>query len=485
MKLNKYAWMLGLAGMMSLGACEKLEDFGDTNVNPAATTTPILGALLTNVEAGLGGYAAMTRGAFYAQQLSETQYTDASLYSLPQLEFSGEYAGALYDLQNIINLNQSNNMTQVARILKSYIFWTITDRWGDVPYTEALKGNPTPKYDPQETIYKGCIAELASAVGSFDGTSVITGDIINGGNVAKWKKVANSIRMLMALRLSKRFPGAGEYAATEFKAALNDANGHISTNADNWIIVYPGGAAFRNPWYNTYDGRKDVAESKTMTDLLASLGDGRAQVFGGATEDQNKSNSMWDDPSTIGFPYGVKRATAEAFSSANPTWARVLRGDLREQTDQLVLIGAAELLLARAEAADRGWTTENATTLYQNGITASFQQWGLAAPAATYFTQAGVAFGAPTGTGANLNRIAVQRWIAIYPNGLQAWSEWRRTGFPVLTPAIDAVNSSKQIPRRYTYGTGEYGTNPDNVKTAAGGIQGGDVQDGRVWWDKP
>lgn len=475
--------MLGLSGMISLGACDKIKDFGDTNVNPAATTTPIIGALLTNVEAGIGGYAAQTRGGLYAQLFSETQYTDASLYSLPQLEFSGEYSGSLYDLQNIISTNQSNNMSQIARILKAYIFWTITDRWGDVPYSEALKGNPTPKYDSQESIYKGIIAELTSAVASFDATSAVTGDIIFSGNTAKWKKLANSLRMLMSLRLSKQYPGASDYAATQFKAALADANGSISTNADNFTIVYPGGAAFRNPWYNAYDGRKDFAESKTMTDLLASISDNRATVFGGATEDRTAAN--WNAPSTIGFPYGVKRATAEAFSAANPTWARILRGDYREQTDPLVVVGAADVLLARAEAADRGWTTENLVTTYQMGVNASFEQWGLAAPAASYFTNANVALTAAAGTGANLKPIATQQWIAYYPNGLQAWSNWRRTGFPVLTPAPDAVNTTKQIPRRYTYGTGEYGTNPESVKAAAGTIQGGDTQDGRVWWDKP
>src|SRR5688500_2205063 len=129
----------------SLTGCDKFSDFGNTNVNPSATTTPILSALLTNVEAGIGGYASQTRGGLYSQYFSETQYTDVSLYSTPLLAFNAEYSGSLYDLQNIINVNTSNNMSVAARILQQYIFWTITDRWGDVPYSEALKGNPNPK----------------------------------------------------------------------------------------------------------------------------------------------------------------------------------------------------------------------------------------------------------------------------------------------------------------------------------------------------
>src|SRR4051812_32686436 len=97
-KIFKYMLSLLLPALFMVTGCNKMKDFGNTNVNPNGTTSPILGALLTNVEAGIGGYASQTRGGLYSQLISETQYTDASLYSLPQLEFSGEYAGSLYDL---------------------------------------------------------------------------------------------------------------------------------------------------------------------------------------------------------------------------------------------------------------------------------------------------------------------------------------------------------------------------------------------------
>lgn len=453
------------AALMMFG-CSKLNDFGSTNINPNASTTPIVGALMTNVQAGIGGYAATTRPGLYAQYFSETQYTDVSLYSLPQLNFNGEYAGNLYDLQNIINQGVSNNQSVVAKILQQYIFWTLTDRWGDIPYSQALSGNATPAFDRQENIYKGMISALKAAVDAFDASSPITGDIIYNGNISRWRKLANTLRMAMALRLSKVYPTASGYAATEFKAALNHPAGSITTNAENFAVNYPGGN-FQNPWFATYNGRKDFGQSAPMVSLMTGLSDNRQQAFG---------------TSTTGVPYGVTRAKAEAFTSANTNWSRILRDDLRQDNSTVVVYSAAQAMLARAEAADYGWTTETVSTLYRTGITLSFQQWGLSAPADSYFTQSNVALTSPAGTGANLRPIAIQRYIASYPNGLEGWSIWRKTGYPVLTPAPDAVVTTG-IPRRYTYGQTEYATN-DAATRAAVQAMGGDEPNTRIWWDK-
>ena len=465
--INKFL-VLPLALGVLLTSCKRYSsDFGDTNVNPAATTNPILPALLTNVEAGLGGYGAQTRGGLYCQYFSETQYTDASLYSIPQLSFEGEYSGSLMDLQNIINVNTSNNMSQVARILKAYIFSTITDRWGDIPYSKALKGDKTPSFDKQEDVYRGCMKELTEAVAAFNSTSSISGDILYGGDVAKWKKLANTLRLRLAIQVSKRFPSSTGWAATEFRAALADAAGTITSNADNFSVNYPGGT-YRSPWYSLYDGRKDYGESDKMVALVGSLGDARQSAFGS---------------STIGVPYGRVRGFVDPWCQANPNWARILSDANRPQNGSVVLVSAAETHLLRAEAADRGWTTEDMNTLYQAGIAVSHAQWGIAAPGSSYYTQSGVALASPAGTGANISRIAIQQFIAAYPDGLRGWCIWRRTGFPALTPAPDAVNASRQIPRRYTYGTTSYATNTTAVTAAASAI-GGDTQDTKVWWDQ-
>jgi len=477
MKLTSFLTIITVS-LLAVG-CNK--DFGDTNVNPNSTPVPSTEALLTNVLAGIGGLATQTRGALYAQQISETQYTEVSLYALPKLDFDGTYAGGLYDLQNIILNNTAdslklgsskfgshNNQIAISRILKAYIYWTITDRWGDVPYFDALKGeaNLTPAYNTQEEIYKDLVKELKEANAQFDGGKGATGDIVYAGSNEKWKKFSNSLRMLIALRTSKVYPNAGQWAATEFAAAFTAADGYIGSTDDNFVLKYPGNvAAFRHPWYNTYNGRTDFAESKLMTDLMASYSDPRQASFG---------------TSTTGFPYGLTRDNAVKFSNDNPSFARVLLAAKRATNSPLVLIGYSHVALAIAEAAQRNWITANAADFYKKGIEASWKEWGVTGNITTYLANANV----DLAVGNALTKIATQQYIAWYPDGNQAWANWRRTGVPALVPTPSATNSGGQIPRRYTYGNREYTLNTVNVQKAAT-TYNNDSPDGRVWWDKP
>jgi len=470
---NKLIYALAFSMVIGVSSCDKLGDFDDTNVNPAATTEPNPAALLTNSLQSLGGWTTSRQLGYYAQYFSETQYPSVSLYALPQAAFTGNYSGTLYDLQNIINIGSSKNMSAISKITQQFIYWHMTDRWGDIPYSQALKGvaNGSPKYDTQEEIYKGMIKALTDAVAEFDG-SAISGDILYGGDVASWKRVANSLRMLMAVQLSKKYPSASGYAATEFKAALAGNGGYIASNAQNFLINYAA-PNYKNPVWGWYNGRADDGESNTMTNMLTNLNDARIQIYGG------NSHTGGTGTSNIGTPYGVNEATARAFVNANANWARVLRGDFRLEASPVYLVTASQIALARAEAANLGWTTESVTATYQDGISLSFTQWGLPAPSAAYFAGDEVALGTD-----NVRKIATQQWISAYPDGHIGWNVWRKTGFPVLTPAIHAVNTSKQIVRRFTYAVAEYNNNLVNLKPAVDRLPGGDTQDSRVWWDQ-
>jgi hypothetical protein len=229
-------------------------------------------------------------------------------------------------------------------------------------------------------------------------------------------------------------------------------------------VNYPGTVnAFKSPWWNLYNGRTDYAESKVMTDLMASLSDPRQAAFGS---------------STVGFPYGLTRAQAVAFGT---TYSTILAASKRAPTSPLVVVGAADVLLAIAEAAQRGWISASAATFYQNGIQENWAEWGVTGNISTYMSNSSVAL---TGTASDLQKIQLQQYISFYPDGLQAWSNWRRTGVPALTPTPNAINASKKIPRRYTYGPNEYNLNTASVSEAVSRLSGGDTPDSRVWWDK-
>ena len=498
-----------LLATIAITGCDKLEDFGDTDTRSDASVTPITSNLLTNAQVPIANLFSSTaggiRGALYAQQWAETQYTDVSIYGNPQLDFGATYAGALKDLQSIIDLNtnpstkstfnvigtvanplgSNANQIGVATILKSYYMWTITDRWGDVPYSEALKGaaNLTPKYDKQEDIYKGLLSDLKVSVNNFDDGASVAGDIFFDGDVDAWKKVANSMRMLIALRMSKADPVLAE---SEFVAASNDAAGAIESNTDNWTMVYPGGTTLQtNVFYSALNGRRDYALSRTVSDILDNMSDDRRGVFGSSEQ---------------GFPYGLPRDQAVAFGSS---YAKPFNPSVITATSPIVILPASYVLLAKAEAVELGWISGNAKDLYESGVTASFEQWNLST-ASDYLTGSAefnngagggseIGFiaefpsivGADANTTTSLERIRLQRYLASFGDGIQAWAEWRRTGIPRLKPTAFGVNTPKEIPRRLTYGTTEYAANPTNVAAAAARLSGGDVMNSRMWWDRP
>lgn len=482
-KINKYLLMvsLGAALLTSTGCSKQLGDYGTINNNPNATTAPIPSALLTNALNGLnngvwdqGGFR--TTNGIYAQYFAETQYTDISRYARTTNNFDGFYSGVIYDLQNIINYNtdpatagtaanfgSNKNQIAIARILKAFYFWQITDTWGDIPYTQALKGKGDITYDTQDVIYKDLLKELKEAVAQFDAGLTVQGDILYSGNTSKWKKFGNSMRLLIALRMSKADAATGK---SEFAAALADAGGIIDVAADNASLAAPGGV-YQNTFYNYYVvvQRKDYALAKTVTDALTSNNDARINAFGS---------------SSVGFPAGLTRTDAVTFANANVNYARILEPSRRSETSPTILIAAEEVKLARAEAASLGWTAENAATLYLDGIQASWTRWGVynAANFATYIAQPAIALGVN-----NIAKIAFQEWLAFYPDGTQGFASWRRTGFPVLTPAPGLTT----IPRRLSYGPNEPQLNPANYTLAAArytDATGTDSQFGKVWWDK-
>lgn len=482
-----------VASFFLISSCSKV-DFGDTNVNVNGAAEPNLGALLTGAitrYSTLTGREYLTKPVLYVQYMSQVTYTDEMLYNEAPSTWYGYYIQTLSNLQTIIdvasdeanwnsdieNSGYHSNQVGVAMIMKSVIFKQVTDAFGDIPYSEALNAAiSVPAYDSQESIYSGLIADVKAARDMMDETKLgPTGDPIYRGDVVKWKKFANSFLMSLSLQLSKKYPNASGMAATEFKAALTNSNGVIETIDDEAWFTYDPPHNFNNPWAAIRP--TDYFLSKEITDALK--GNTALNPTSNRTLDA-RINIFVDDVNADGVPYGYSDGTgAGAASMSSLIWA---------EGSPLPLMTSAYTYLNRAEAAARGWTTEDVSTLLEEGIVASYAslstKYGvdITADAAAY-AAARVA-DVSTVAGGALQVIGEEKWVALFPKGFEAWSEWRRTGYPTLVPATDYVNNGA-IPRRLVYPSEEAGLNPSGYKSGVAALSpASDNNSSKVWWDQ-
>ena len=440
-------------------------DFGDMNVDPNNPSDALPDLLLTSALQNVSAVAGAVTGALYVQYFAETQYTEDSRYGTEQFDFTYWYTSPLNDCQAIINSEATDNYKAAARILKAYFMHMMTDRWGMLPYSQALLGadNFMPAYDTQEAIYKGLIADLTDAVTLFDANSSLNGDILFSGDVARWAQWGNTLRMVMALRLS----GVdASYAETEYgkavAAGVIDADVHYTHLAED---------ANASPWYTRFVTRTDYAISNTMDDAMTAKGDLRLLKYADPAPDAVTAGAEGLDL-VVGMTYGISNGDAGDIPNQAISFPGMA---IRSQDSPLPVYTMAQVHLCKAEAAVHGWGGDAATE-YNSGVTASFTQWwgaDGAAAAEAYLT---------ANPYVDLSSIAYEKWVAAFPSGYEAWSEWRRFDSPTLTPAVDAQNTSGNIPVRHAYPQTETELNATNYDAAVA-AQGADNLDTKLWWD--
>ena len=456
-------------------SCKKFD--GSLNIDPNLPTKASGTQLIASAERSLPDISSSPFGVHYPQHLSNTSFPDNSRYTTISFNFSGWYSGPLMDLETVINSTTLDanegpvvNQLAVAKILKAYIFWFLTDRWGDIPYSESLKGaaNFTPKYDKQQDIYNSLFTLLDEANAAIV-TGNIKNDIMYNGDVTKWKKLGNTIHMLMALRLSNVDAAKG---SLEFNKAVT--NGVMTANTDNFAYPHLADAANENFWYTQMNrmGRLWYAVSKPMVDSLQSVNDPRLPIFA------NKATSGANSGTYVGLPYGQT-------ATVTPGNFSLLGDKLRLQNAPVYLVTYAQALFAMAEAAKRGWipgADVTAKTNYDLAVTNSIVQWtGTNTGATALLGMPSVIYNPATA----VKLIATQRWIHLFLNGYEAWAEWRRTGYPTLIAAPGA--NGNLIPRREGYPLIERSNNTANYNAAVAAFPYGGTDDlnTRVWWDKP
>jgi len=451
-----------------LVGCNKFDD--EININPNVPSQASGTQLIANSMLSLSGLSSSPQGEFMSQYLSETQYVNASLYPQSSTSFYDWYQGPLMNLQTVLNSADEIsalegpvvNQLAVAKILKAYYMWSLTDRWGDIPYTEALMGadNFTPKYDTQEAIYTSLFSLLDEATGAIVSGS-ITNDIIYNGDMTKWSTLANSLKMLMALRLSEVNPTLGK---EKFAAAMQE--GVLAANSGNFVFKHLADANNQNYWFSQIDlqGREWWAISSTLMDKMKPVSDPRLRVYA----QPNRTDGDY-----TGLIFGEKvNIDTEKYA---------LLGDaIHAQDAPVYLVTYAQVLFAQAEAAKLGWIAGSDVTAkenYNKAIAASMSQWGAdTSELEGFMMQPEIAYNPATA----IEQIATQRWVHLFMHGYEGWAEYRRTGFPNNMVAPDGA----AVPNRQIYIETEQFNNTENYNEAVQRQFGGSESlYGNVWWD--
>lgn len=461
----RHTYIIALFFSLIMGSCSNFDD--EININPNLPSEASGTQLIANASLYLPGLASSPKGEFMAQYLAETQYVGASLYPEESTSFYGLYQGPLANLQAVINSEELSanqgpvqNQVAVAKILRTYFYWNITDRWGDVPYSEALKGseNFTPKYDTQEFIYNDLFQELKEADAMIVSGN-ISDDIIYGGNMDKWKKLGNTIRLLMALRLSEVDPTK---AAQEFNEAMNA--GVFTSNSDNLVFKHLADANSQNYWYEQVVDRNREwwAVTETLVEKMAPVNDPRLPIY---------ANVARDSGEFVGLKFGEEdNIGTEEFS--------LLGSAIFAQDAPVYLVTYAQVLFAMAEAAERNWISGDVESLYNMAIEQSILQWtGTNDGVETFLNNPEITFDESRA----LEQIGNQRWVHLYMFGYEAWAEWRRTGFPndLISP------NGAEVPNRLSYPDNEAFNNQVNYDEAVQRqFNGQESIYGKVWWDR-
>jgi hypothetical protein len=493
--------LCGLA--LAVSACNN-DKLTNVNKNPNAPGSVQASLLFPTAAVAsiriIRGTIEITPSAFvhWPQYAAEYQYPEISYYQFRPTTadgwFNTYYTGPLQDLAQALHQTKAANLpnqTGPILVVRAFDFSTMTGFWGDIPFSQANQGDTkviTPVYDKQQVVYDSLLKNLADVntmMTASAGAGFGAQDPLYGGNITKWKKFANSLRARLAMNLSKV---DANRARTELAAAV--AAGGFASNADNAQISWPGDGTNNNPWWDTEkDGqgtRDDTRMSSTFIDSLKSLNDPRLQIFARPVADPSCDNAGAAVPQCTVVPAGGYRGQPNGLDAgAAGNWG-TKASKLGEQVfaaDQpSYYMTYAEYSFILAEAAERGWiTTGTAAQYYYQGIGASLNQWGVSSTdSAAYLLQARVIY---TPGAAGLQQIGLQKWIALFTQGFEAWSEWRRTGFPNLTPVPNAKTADKQIPRRIIYPQTEQSFNNANLQAAIAAQGGSDALNKRLWID--
>ncbi len=408
-----------------------------------------------------------------SQQWTEVTYVDESNYDLgtraiPDNWWRVLYKNVLVNFQasrrliptDVDDSVQQKNQLAILDIMEVYTWHVLVNTFGDIPYTEALNpDNLFPKYDDAKTIFYDLLDRLDEDLANLDESAESFGDadLIYGGDVAHWKKFANSLKLRMGFTLSDSDPAKAK------SVVESAAPGAFKSNADNPVFHYFPTTPNTNPVYVdlVQGGRNDYVPATTIIDLMNTLNDPRRPLYF----------------TTIG---GMYKGGVPGIGNSYATLSHVSDA-IKEPDAPFSIIDFAEVQFIKAEAIERGMNVGGtAKAHYDSAVTASIIDWGgTVAEANAYLATPAVNY--TTAPGSYKEKIGKQKYIALFNRGFDAWTEQRRLDYPQLVAPATAVSG---YPNRYSYPVNEQNLNSANFSAAVALMTGGDLVENKLFWDK-
>ena len=475
--------------VFGLSACDNFDVINDNpDVALSINNNPEL--LLTNVQRNVINRAvrdAWSEGNLMAQYGARIVFTSFDLFDWgDQAGTWNTYFLAIRDAKELQTIAQNTGNVSyegVSLILQSWMFQILTDMWGDIPYTQVAQAKAeepiyAPLYDAQEDIYAGLLADLKKANDLLAGDNIpnIKGDIVFAGDLLKWRKFANSLRLRVALRMSE---SNSSLAQSEIAEIYNDPSRFpvMASNDDNAVLNFlpanPNAHPITEESVYRVGSFNEYRIAETVVGILESFEDPRLEFWADPT-----ANSVVEgNPVIEGMQNGIVDGPAYEYKGgdANLSKFNINYFYFQSNANQGRLMQYSEVAFILAEAAQRQWINTDPQTHYEDGVKASFDYWGVEMPT-DYLQRTGIAFDN------QLETIANQKYLALFYTDYQGFIEFKRTGFPkAILPGPDAFYDI--YPSRFEYPSEEQSLNGENRQQAIE-RQGPDEITTKVWWEK-
>ncbi|QRY57357.1 hypothetical protein BCY89_13220 [Sphingobacterium siyangense] len=495
-KLFKNTFIVGLISVAGLGSCTK--DFERINTPPTSVTTVdpslLIARILRDGTFQESGELPNNKFGSWIQHWAGGPVVPVSRYfeGPENLIWSQHYTL----LRNIVQIKQElsgkednaegRSKLAIAELYEAYLYQRLTDLFGDIPYSEITKSNKeinrTPKFDKQEEIYPALVQKVDAAIARLTSGDLSYGssDFFYKGSIDKWKKFGNSLKLKLGMRMRYANPSLAQKTVTE---AMTSAIGLFSSNSDNAAVptYNDAQAENQNPILRQMTtGSADLRYlANTLVDKLKEYNDPRLPLLAepvisnGVATYQGIGVSLTDNQ--------LSQLIRANYSTANKsTWFSLSFAPIPSYA-----FTYSDICFYKAEAALLGWgaTTANAQTFFTEGVKAALAlpPYNMTAIPSAYepvLNLSGLT------DEQKMEKIATQKWIHLFGRDMEAFAEWRRTGYPRLTPGPNPGSTNGQIPHRAIYSSEEAELNAANLKEAAARMTNGDSFLSKVWWDK-